>query len=83
MTLQVSNYYCSPLFSDGDLLLKAKQFRQELENLWEKLERLENSNGCLSEIKQTFNRAETVSRELKKVIEALEENCYDCSGYTF
>ncbi|ELA8062776.1 hypothetical protein ACVV7M_004386 [Vibrio vulnificus] len=83
MTLQNSNFYCSPLFSDGDLLLRAKQFRKELESLWEELESLKNYGGCLTEIKQKFHRAEVVANELQKVLEALEENCYDCSGYIF
>lgn len=81
MTQIHSNFYRSPLFSDGELLLKAKQLREELEKLWEGLNRLKNCNGCLSEIKQSYDRTKIIAKELNQVLDALEENCYDCSEF--
>ncbi|WP_305817383.1 hypothetical protein [Photobacterium leiognathi] len=76
-----SKFYRSPSFSDGELLLRAEQLSSELENLWERLDSLKNCEGCLSEIKQTYQRSKAVAAELGKVIDALEGNGYVCSGF--
>jgi hypothetical protein len=80
MTHIQSNFYRSPLFSDGELLLKAKQLRYELTSLWKELAALQESNEHLTEIRCKYETACAVANETQKVLDALEENGYECSG---
>lgn len=80
MTLENQNSFSSPLYSDGDLLVYAQLLKQELEELNARGESLKNSTSCWQDLQKVVERIENVAERLKKVIEALEGNGYDCSG---
>ncbi|EKO5208257.1 hypothetical protein P0I90_002219 [Vibrio parahaemolyticus] len=73
------NPYQSPSYTDGALLLLAERLKNEVENLYERVSALEQSDAPLSVLKDANEELKVATRELERVIEALEGNCYDCS----
>ncbi|ELM3616067.1 hypothetical protein RYR54_001703 [Aeromonas sobria] len=75
------NPYHSPSYSDGALLKLAEMLKNDVEHLYESVLALEKSNAVMTELVTANDKLKAVTRELEKVLDALEGNCYDCSWY--
>lgn len=80
MTLQ-KNPYHSPMLTDGDLLLRAEYLLRKCETLVTEIQCLSEQNTTHEREVYLLNAHYKLKLELSMVLEALEENCYDTSGF--
>ena len=82
MSLELSNNpYRNPLLSDNELILRAEYLSRELHRTNDRVECLQENRGDLDKILQLCCYCDAVSKELRRILEALEENSYDVSWY--
>jgi hypothetical protein len=81
MLIRDLNPYHNPSYSDGALLNLAEMLKNDVEHLYESALVLEQSDASITELIEANDKLKAVTRELEKVLDALEGNCYDCSWY--
>ncbi len=79
MDLQ-KNPYHNPMFTDGDLLLRAEYLLRKCESLLAEIVCFGEENTPENGV-YLLNTYYKLKLEISMVLEALEENCYDTSRF--